>query len=451
MGDPSVSAGSGPTQAPQRRPEWTSQRAFVIASIAGAVGLGNLWRFPYMVGLNGGGTFIVAYAVSIFAIGLPLFILESSAGSLIDRGPVGVFRRAVARGGRVFGWVIVAVAVVIMSYYFVITGWTLGYLVDAVRGDLRPFGDFTAGYRSVWWFLAVGVLVYLVLWRGTGGVERLGKFLLPVLVLAVAALAVYAQTLDGASEARAFYGSFDPALFLEPHTWQMAMGQAFYSLGVGTGLLITYGSYVPRNVNIVTSSAAVALTNAAISLTAGLAVFSIVFTFGLAPDAGSQLSFTAFPAIFDHLAGGRVLGAVFFGLLFAAAFSSCYSALMVAIAPLRDEFRLSASKAAALTVGVTLALGLPSALSFTPAGLAPGGTPVLDWVDRLAGSGVVVALGIGGAALIAWRLPKSRLVAEMTAGEWRIGPLRLTPYGIVEVARFMPAAAIVLLVITALV
>ncbi len=169
----SASAGSGPE--PQRRPQWTSQRAFVIASIAGAVGLGNLWRFPYMVGLNGGGTFIVAYAVSIFAIGLPLFILESSAGSLVDRGPVGVFRRAVARGGRAFGWVIVAVAVVIMSYYFVITGWTLGYFVDAVRGDLRPFGDFTTGYRSVWWFLAVGVLVYFVLWRGTGGVERLGS------------------------------------------------------------------------------------------------------------------------------------------------------------------------------------------------------------------------------------------------------------------------------------
>ncbi len=435
----------------RQRPEWTSQRAFVIASIAGVVGLGNLWRFPYMAGEHGGGTFIAAYAVSIFAIGLPLLILETSAGSLVDRGPVGLFRRTNARGGRWFGWAIVAIGIVVMSYYFVVTGWTLGYFVDALRGGLRPFGEFTAGYASWWYFLAVGVLVFLVLRWGVSGVERIGRYLLPALVLMVGGLAVYGQTLSGAAEARAFYASFDLARFLEPRTWQMAMGQAFYSLGVGMGVLITYGSYVPRNVNIVTSSAVIALTNSAISLTAGIMVFSIVYTFGIAPDTGSQLSFTAFPRIFDDLAGGSFLAVAFFGLLFLAAFSSCYSALMVAVAPLRDEFGLSTTRAALVTTAATLLLGVPSALSFTPLDLTLAGEPVLDRVDQFAGSGVVVALGIAGAALIAWRLPKTRLVREMTAGEWRVGPVRLSPYGIVEVGRFMPAAAIIILIITALV
>ena len=342
-------------------------------------------------------------------------------------------------------------SIVIMSYYFVITGWTLGYFVDAVRADLRPFTDFTAGYASLWYFLLVGGLVFLVLRQGVGSVERLGKFLLPLLVLMVAILAVYGQTLPGGPAARAFYLSFDWDLFLEPRTWQMAAGQAFYSLGVGMGVLITYGSYVPKNVNIVASSTAVALANSAISLTAGIVVFSIVYTFGIAPDTGSQLSFTAFPRIFADLAGGRFLAAAFFGLLFVAAFSSCYSALMVAVAPLRDEFRLSNSAAALLTTGVTLLLGIPSALSFTPVALSLGGEPVLDWVDQLAGSGIVVVVGIAGAAIIAWKLPKLALVEEMTAGEWRLGPLRLSPYGLVEFVRYMPLAAIILVIITALV
>ena len=284
--------------------------------------------------------------------------------------------------------------------------------------------------------------------RGVGSVEWLGKFLMPLLVLMVAVLVIYVQTLGGSADAMRFYTSFDMVKFLEPRTWQMAVGQAFYSLGVGTGVLITYGSYVPKNVNIVASSAAVTVTNSAISLSAGIVVFSVVFTFGLAPDTGSELSFTAFPKVFDQMAGGRLIAIAFFGLLFVAAFSSCYSALMVVTAPLRDELRLSDTKAALLATVGTLGLGIPSALSFTPLRLAINGKPVLDWVDQAAGSGVVVAIGLLGVALIAWGLPQSKLVEEMTASVWRIGPVRLSPHGIVEFGKYIPVAAILLLVIT---
>ncbi len=441
---------AGASGSPPTRQDWTSQRAFIVSSVAAAVGLGNLWRFPYMVGENGGGTFILCYLICILAVGLPLFVLETTAGSLTEWGPVGTFRRVSGRWGPWFGWFVVALAVVVMSYYFVITGWTLGYLVDSVRGDLRPFDEMTDGFASLWYFVAVGGLVFLVLRRGTGGIERLSKVLMPTLVLMVALLAIYSQTLAGGAEALAFYTSFDLAQFLEPQTWRMAAGQAFFSLGVGTGVLITYGSYIPRNVNIIASSTAVAVTNAAISLTAGVAIFSIVFTFGIAPDSGSQLSFTAFPQVFGDLAGGRVLAPFFFGALFVAAFSSCYSTLAVATAPLRYERGFSESTAALIAVGATLLLGVPSALSFTSVELSFGGRPLLEWVDQLTGSGVGIVVGIGGAALIAWRLPRGALVAEMASAWWRSGPQRLLLHGAIELGRYMPAATVGLLIATAL-
>jgi len=128
-----VVAGAAP------RPVWTSQRAYILASIAGVVGLGNLWRFPYMAGGNGGGTFVLAYAICMLVIGIPRYVLEASAGNLVNRGPVGVFRRINRRWGPWAGWFLVAMIIAIMSYYLVVSGWTLGYAVDAIRGDLKPF------------------------------------------------------------------------------------------------------------------------------------------------------------------------------------------------------------------------------------------------------------------------------------------------------------------------
>ncbi|PKB58058.1 MAG: hypothetical protein BZY83_08840 [SAR202 cluster bacterium Casp-Chloro-G2] len=156
----------------QARPVWSSQRIFIIASIAGVVGLGNIWRFPYMVGQNGGGTFIVAYAICIFAIGFPIMVLESSAGNLTDRGPVGTFRHLNKRWGPWIGWFLVALTVSIMSYYFVVTGWTLGYMVDAILGRLESFDDFTSGFSSLGYFFAVAILVLVVMSKGIEYLEK---------------------------------------------------------------------------------------------------------------------------------------------------------------------------------------------------------------------------------------------------------------------------------------
>ena len=184
----------------------------------------------------------------------------------------------------------------------------------------------------------------------------------------------------------AFYIHFDLDRFLHPQTWRMAAGQAFFSLGVGAGVLITYGSYIPRNVNILASATAVTVTNSAISLIAGVAVFSIIFTFGIAPNSGSQLSFTAFPKVFEDLEAGRVLAPFVFGVLFVAAFSSCYSIVAVVVAPLRDEVGCSDKTAALIAVGATVLLGIPSALSFTSFDLSFWGRPFLEWVNQITGT-----------------------------------------------------------------
>ncbi len=147
-----VTAGSQP------RPIWTSQRAYILASVAGVVGLGNLWRFPYMAGQNGGGTFVLTYAICILALGIPLYVLEASAGKLVNRGPVGLFRRINPHWGPWVGWFLVVMTMAIMSYYLVVSGWTLGYAVDAIRVDLKPFDEFTAGFSSLWFFLATAAL-----------------------------------------------------------------------------------------------------------------------------------------------------------------------------------------------------------------------------------------------------------------------------------------------------
>jgi len=430
------------------RPVWTSQRAYILASVAGVVGLGNLWRFPYMAGENGGGTFVLAYAICMLAAGIPLYVLEASAGKLARRGPVGLFRRINPRWGPWVGWFLVAMVIAIMSYYLVVTGWTLGYLVDAVRGDLKPFEEFTAGFASFWFFLVVAILVFAVLLRGIGGLERTSKILLPLLVVIVGGLAIYTQTLSGASQAREFYFGFDAEMLLEPQTWRMAAGQAFYSLGIGQGFLITYGSYTPKSVNMVSSSTAVAVTNSVISITAGLMVFPIVFTFGIAPDAGSQLSFTAFPNIFGELPGGLFIGIAFFVLLFVAAFTSCVGGMAVILAPFRDEFHMSRRRAALLVVAIVTILGIPSALSFTSVGLTVGGKPFLDMMDQITGSGVVITAGIVGAALIAWLLPRTQLLAAMKARARRVGPILFFPHWMIWVGRYLPAAAVALMLVT---
>lgn len=426
------------------RPVWKSERAYVLATIAGVVGLGNIWRFPYMAGLHGGGNFLFAYLICVIAIAVPLAVIESAAGSLGRRSPVGAFRRAAGTSGSLIGWATIVMTVAIMSYYLVVTGWTLGYTIDAVRGQMSTFEQFTQGYRSLWLLFGVAAAILVLLVRGVGAVERASLYLVPILVLIVVGLAAYGQTLEGAADARSFYFGLDGKRLANPAIWRAAAGQAFYSIGIGQGILIAYGSFVPAGANLIRSIAMIAATNAAISIVAGLLVFSVVFSFGIPPATGSELSFTAFPIVFEQVPGGAVLGVVFFTLLFLAGFTSCLGGAIVALSTVRDEVGLSTPAAAGATVGLITFLGVPSALSFTDAQWTLAGEPVLDRIDQITGAGAIVLLGLIGGALLARALPRRALTAAVNADTVRIGPLNVGPGTIVSWVGILPVVAAVL-------
>lgn len=423
------------------RPVWRSSRAYVLATIAGVVGLGNVWRFPYMAGRHGGGSFLVAYVTSVVVVAVPLAALESAAGGLRRRSPVGALRHGAGRFGAAVGWAIMAMTVAILSYYLVVTGWTLGYFVDSLRVDIRTFGEFTDGYASLSLLPAVGVAVLVVLVRGVAAFERASLVLVPLLVAVVVGLAIYGQTLDGAAESRDFYLGVRVDGVTDVATWRAAAGQAFYSIGVGQGVLLAYGSFVPAGTNLIRSTTTIAMTNALVSIVAGLMVFAVVFTFDISPSAGSELSFTAFPRVFGEVPGGDVLAVAFFGLLFVAGFTSCLGASIVIVSAVRDETRLGSRTAALATVGTVVALGIPSAVSFTDAGLDLGGRPFLDRVDQATGSGVIVVLGLTGAVVLARALPRRPLAAAFGADPVRIGPVTVGPGTVITWALVLPVLA----------
>ncbi len=405
------------------RGQWSSEPAFIFSMAAAAVGLGNLWRFPYILGANGGGAFLIAYFAAIIIIVLPLMILEVAAGRLAQGSVVATFRQ-VNRFGTVYGWFVVLVTTIITSYYLVITGWTLGYAVDALRGELRPFDAFSTGYNSLWFFLIVTVLVGAVLIRGVALIERLSWVLMPVLLLAMIGLVVAASRTPGWAQAKDFFFQVDFSRLADGRLWVFAFGQAFYSLAIGQGYLVTYGSFIPQKTHVPRTSVIVAATETSVALLAGWMIFPFLFSHGLAPDEGSQLAFVTLPRVFENMAGGSWIAILFFALFFVAAFSSSVAGTKVLVAAVAEELRLTNTTAVITVTALLLVLGSASALSFTPLNWQIAGEPVLDVLDRVAGGNLVIFSGVVGAALLCWFVPANRIVGVLGARgwwwEWRI-------------------------------
>lgn len=407
----------------ESRKQWSSEPAFVASMAAATVGLGNLWRFPYMVGENGGGAFVVAYLLALVVVVLPIMVLEVAAGRLSKGSTVQTYRQ-VNRFGVVYGWFVVLITMAITSYYLVVTGWTLGYAVDAARGDLRVFGEFSGGYNSLWYFIAVTILAAVVLAKDIKAIELLSKILMPVLLLVIIGLVVFASTTPGWSQTKDFFFQVDWSRLADGRLWAFAFGQAFYTLAIGQGYLVTYGSFIPKKTHVPRACLIVAGTETSVALLAGWMIFPFVFTLGLEPSEGSQLAFVTLPRVFDTMVGGYWVAVLFFGLFFMAAFSSALAGLKVMIAAVAEEFRLSNTVAVVIVSLLMLVLGTASALSFTPLDWNIAGEPVLDMVDRIAGGNVIIFSGVLGAALFCWFIPpqtiRTVLGTESRWWEWRI-------------------------------
>jgi NSS family neurotransmitter:Na+ symporter len=413
---------------------WSSERAFILSTAAAGVGLGNLWRFPTLAGENGGGAFLLAYAVAVIVFAIPFAALEIAVGRQAHGSVIASFRR-LGRALVPIGVAIVLLTLVIDSYYFVVSGWTLGYAVEATLGDPPSFSEFTAGHASVWWLGATGVLVAAILAFGLSDIERAAQFLMPMLLLALLGIAIHALRNGAAAEALTFLFSPEPARLADPAVWRAAFGQAFFSMTIGQGYLITYGSYLPLHANVPRSVASIAAINSGVAILAGLAIFPLVFAAGLDPGAGSGLAFETLPRAFERVGGGAVLAPVFFWLLFLAALSSCLGGAKVVTAALREQWDgIGPVTAVLIGVAAIVALGVPSALSYAAPGWTIGGSPVLDAIDRTVGSNGTILAALASSLILGWRFSPAHLCRQFglrqrsaTALGWlvRIAPLGL--------------------------
>ncbi|GAA0649445.1 sodium-dependent transporter [Salarchaeum japonicum] len=401
---------------------WSSRLGFLLATVGAAVGLGNIWRFSAVVGTNGGGAYLVPYLLAAFVCAVPLLVLELSVGRALRTDVVSAFA-SVKRRYAAFGWLVVAGVLLVLSYYLVLTGWVLGFAVSWTAGSGTAFAAFTSGWQPVAYFVLATALTGGIVSLGVrGGIERMATVVMPVVFFVLVALAVYAVTLSGWNEAASFLFTPDLSVLGDPALWSAAFGQVFFSLSVGQGIMLTYGSYVDEGTDLRRSALLITVADIAAAVVAGLVIFPIVFSFGLQPTLGTELAFTTLPTAFAAMPFGRVVAVAFFGLLFFAALSSAVSLLEVGVAAATNSTRLDRRTATvALTAGVFL-LGVPSALSYSPLDFAVAGTPVLDLVDESVGTYALPVSAILVAAVFAWR-------ADLPAVRADLGPfLALVKY-----------------------
>lgn len=384
----------------EQREQWGSKLGFILAAAGSAVGLGNIWRFPYITGQNGGAAFVLIYAAIVFIIGFSVMLAEMAIGRKAQLNAVGSFEKLKGGFWPIVGWMGVAAGFIILSFYCVIGGWTIKYtifsfsgLMDAATagkaGDV--FGGFVTNTTQVVIYQAIFMLATIfIVAKGIGeGIERYCKFLMPALFVILVVLIVRSVTLPGAEKGLAFYLKPDFSK-LSGGSLGAALGQAFFSLSLGMGCMITYGSYVDRKTALPSSAIQVCFIDTMVAFLAGLVIFPAVFAFGVDAGAGPGLTFVTLPGVFAKMTGGMIWSALFFILLFIAALTSSISLLEVVCAYFIDKGWPRAKAAWVLGI-VIFAIGVPSAISLT-GGLKVAGKDFLDAMDFIS-SNVLLPLG----------------------------------------------------------
>lgn len=360
---------------------WSSRLTFLMASVGFAVGLGNIWRFPYVAGENGGSAFVLIYLLFAFGIGVPLVMSEwaigrrarataSASGSIAE---VAAQAGAGAAWGKVGGITILAVFM-LMLFYTTVAGWTMDYFARGVAGEFSMITaaesrEMFAGLmanpsRLIFWHTVVCVLTVHINSRGLhAGIERAVNVLMPALFGCMLLMVGYAAAVGDFGAAADFLLAPDFSR-LTGETVLMALGQAFFSIGIAMAVMITYGSYLDQGVSIPRNAFIVVGADTLVALLAGFAIFPIVFAHGLPLDSGEGLVFQTLPIAFGDLPGGRIFGSVFFLLLIAAAITSCISNFAPVVAWTEDRFNVGRAKAAAAAGAAMWALGLGSVFSF---------------------------------------------------------------------------------------
>lgn len=360
------------------RGTWGSKIAFILAAAGSAIGLGSLWRFPIMVGRMGGAVYVFAYILAVFFIGFTEMLAELAIGRHTQKNPVGAFETIRPRSGwKYLGYAGVITTIAILSYYAVVAGWAFGYLYKTIFGLFKNvswessaaiFNHFVANpWESLFcFFVVMGITTYIISRGIQAGIERFAKILMPLLFILMVFLAIRALTLPGAGKGIVFYLKPDLAQ-IDVKVLFFAIGQAFYSLSLGMGIMITYGSYISKSENLVSSAGWVCFSTVLIAFLAGIIIYPTLFTTpGLTPEKFEPslgLMFQTIPLVIAKLPGGFLFGFLFFLLLQVAALTSTISLLEVPVAFLVDEYKWPRPRAALFLGNVSFVLGIPSALS----------------------------------------------------------------------------------------
>lgn len=389
-----------------------SSLGFIMSAVGSSVGLGNMWKFPYITGQYGGAAFFLLFIVCLLLIGFPVLLAELAVG----RGGRGnasssLTKLSGSKGWGALGFLSVAGAFFIMAFYGVVAGWTMHYALLSFTGGLfgngdytELFGQFIGGWTPVGWHLVVIVVTMLVLIRGVSkGIERFNKLLIPALIILLVLLAVQALSLKGAGEGFSFFLMPDFSK-LTGESALVALGQAFFSLSLGMGVMVTYGAYVQKSQSIGTATFAVGLGNVLYALLAGLIIFPTIFVYGIEPTQGPGLVFVALPAAFSAMPFGAIFGGLFFVLLSFAAITSAVSVLEVPVAYAGETFKWSRTTSVLVVGLLSFLVGIPLSLSLggdTAGWMMIGGKPLFDWVDFICSniilpiSGLVITIFAG--------------------------------------------------------
>jgi len=411
------------------RDSFGSRFGALVAMAGSAVGLGNLWRFPYLVGENGGAAFIIVYIFFVFLICLPIFISEFVVGRRSQKNAYAAFRDL--SGGSAWRWVglfTVVVPLVVLSYYCVIGGWSIDYFLKALTfsftgGESQSamstiFNDMVT---STWTplichagFLLATVLIVMVGIKD--GIEKFSKVMMPMLFFMVIAIAIYSVTLPGAKAGLDYL--FNPDFSkIDAKACAAALGQAFFSLSLGFGTIMTYASYVDKKENALFQSTATAVSDLMFALIAGMAIMPAVFAFGINPQSGPGLVFETLPYVFGQMPAGGFVAILFFLALLVAALTSSISMLEVAVAFLVEEKGMSRLAACMLLFVVCLVIGALCSLSFGPlSDFKIAGRTIFDFFDHLS-SNILMTLGsLLTVLFVGWRLKKTDVYDEFTNG-----------------------------------
>lgn len=433
--------------------QFKSRITFILAATGSAVGLGNIWKFPYITGENGGGAFVIVYLICVAAIGIPIMMAETMIGRRGGKNPISTMESLAEEAQanpawKYLGWMGVVAGFIILSYYSVIAGKTIHYVLQILTGLLWDL-DTTEAEETIrslnssvfsltlWHTVFMAGTMYIVMRGVNEGIEKAVEFLMPGLFAILLVLVLYAITSDGFSQGLSFL--FNPDFSqLSGGSVVVAMGQAFFTLSLGMGAIMVYGSYLPKDISIAKTSAIVALCDTVVAILAGVAIFPIVFANGLEPAIGPDLIFKTLPLAFANMFGGTLFGLMFFILLVFAALSSSISLIEPAVSYMVEKWDITRKNACIYTGIVTWALGMGTVFSSNVwADKKFFGTTFFGFMEYLSANLMLPLGGILIAVFAGWVMSQKNSAESLEISEssdlykaWKYLVCKVAPIGV---------------------